>query len=109
MRIRRRVPAFESHLVRARLAEVDEEVRVDGEAAVRGGVELHHPAGESVGVELVVPRAVERVGEVDATAVAADLYHLRTAGEYAALRVRRAPHDAAEVHRASELRLERVR
>ena len=42
-------------------------------------VDLGHPAADAVRVELVVPRRVERVGEVDALAVAADLDHLRTA------------------------------
>ena len=43
------------------------------------GVELHHPAVEAVVIELRVDRAVERVGEIDALPVAADLHHLRAA------------------------------
>ena len=44
-------------------------------------VELGHPGADPVGVELIVPRPVQRVGEVDALAVAADLDHLRSARE----------------------------
>ena len=42
-------------------------------------IDLRQPALDAVGIELVVPRAIERVGHVDALAVAADLDHLRRA------------------------------
>ena len=69
----------------AALRPVDEELRVEGDAAIRAGVELHHPAVDALGIELRVDGAIERVGEVDALAVAADLDHLRAAVERAVL------------------------
>jgi hypothetical protein len=40
-------------------------------------VELHHPASDARGIELFIPRGVERIGKVDALAVATDFDHLR--------------------------------
>ena len=62
------------------------------------------------GIELRVPRRVERVGEVHPPAVAAHLDHLRRAVErpVGRARMRRAPHDAADPRRAGEHRLERI-
>src|SRR3954454_435111 len=63
-------------------------------------VELGHPGADAVGMELVVPRTVERVGEVDPAAVAAHLDHLRTAGkgQVRSRGVRGTTNDAAESH-----------
>src|ERR1051326_5646877 len=92
------------------LGPIDEEFGIEGDAALGLGVELHHPAVEAALVELRVDRAVERIGEVDAPAVAADLDHLRTAAELAVLGagMARARDDAADPHRAGELGIERV-
>src|SRR5260370_8188654 len=68
------------------LRPVEEEFRIDGDAAARLGVEFNHPAVEAAFVELRVDCAVERVGEIDALPVAADLDHLRAAAEFAVLR-----------------------
>src|SRR3979409_869099 len=57
-------------------------------------------ARHSLGIKLVVPRRVERVGPVHSFAVAADLYHLRAARIRPTVRVRRAGNDAADAHRA---------
>src|SRR5215813_14007794 len=78
--IRRAVAAVEPHLMRAmRLRPLDEKFRIERDSAFRPGVELHHPAVDSLGIELRIDRAVERVGEIDPLAVAADLDHLRAA------------------------------
>ena len=111
VRVRRCVAALQADLVRAMLrVELDEELRIEGHRAVGCDVELDHPALDAVGIELIVPRAVERVREVDAPPVAADLDHLRAAVERRRRirRMRRAPHDAADVDRADELRMERI-
>src|SRR5262245_36624303 len=80
--VRRAVAALKPHLVRAvRGRPLDQELRIESDATVRAGVELHHPALDAVGVELRVDGAVERVREVDATPVAADLHHLRAAAQ----------------------------
>ena len=68
-------------------------------------VELDHPAVDALGVELGVPGGVERVGQVDALAVARDLDHLRAAVQRAGGRVRRALDDPAEPHRAGLARV----
>src|SRR6266516_1737269 len=60
--------------------------------------------------EALIPGTVERVGEVDPLAVAGDLDHLRAAGQWLIRpgRVRHAPDDAADPHRADLARVERV-
>src|SRR4051794_40012196 len=76
VRVGRGVAALQSDLVHAQATEllaVREESLVDAEPAVGVGVELGHPGAHAVRVELVVPRSVQRVGEVDPPAVAADL------------------------------------
>src|SRR5262245_15811173 len=65
-------------------------------------------AGYAVGIELVVPCRVERVGPVDPLAVTANLDHLRTASIRLAAWVRGTTSDAADVDRACKLRLPRV-
>src|SRR6185437_9287562 len=81
-RIRRAVAALEPNLVRAvAVSELDEEIRIERDPAVRTGVAHHLDAAHALRIELPVPCAVERVGEIDALAVAADLDHLRTAVE----------------------------
>src|SRR5215212_1505460 len=75
--IGRGVTALQPHLMRPLVTEIEEEVRVEAHAALRVGIELDHPALDAVGIELRVPGQVERVGEVDAPAIPADLDHLR--------------------------------
>ena len=77
------------------------------EAAAR--VRISHDLGawHSIGIELVVPRRVERVGPVDPLAVTADLDHLRTARIRLAVRVGRTASDTADVDRSRKLRLPR--
>src|SRR5215467_3085440 len=85
--IRGTVAALQPDLVRPMsFRPGHEEFRVERKPAIRVGVELHHPAVETALVELRIDRAVERVGEIDASAVAADFDHLRSATELAVLR-----------------------
>src|SRR5215469_3444287 len=88
----------------------DKEFWIERDAAVCSGVELHHPAVEPALIELAVDRPIQRIGEIDASAVAADLDHLRSAAELAVLGAGMpgAGHDAADPHLASELGIERV-
>src|SRR3954468_16217475 len=80
----RGVSAFQPHLMRSLVAEVDEEVGVEAHPPLGVDVQLGHPALDALGIELGVPGQVERIGEVDAPAVAADLDHLRAAVELSA-------------------------
>src|SRR5580704_18806723 len=77
-------------------------------APARVCVGHHLGARDSLRIELVVPRRVERVGPVYAFAVAADFYHLRTPCIWLAVRVGRAACDAADADRSGELRLLRI-
>src|SRR5215470_4526324 len=88
----------------------DEEALVEGDATAEIGVELHHPAVDAVRIELRIDGAVERVGEIDALAVAANLHHLRPTVEIAVLGagMRRPRHNAADAYLTSELRIERI-
>src|SRR5688572_15848997 len=103
--VRGGVPTLQAYLVRSPPAEVLavwEEAVVDAEPAGRGiGVDLRHPGADAVREELVVPGAVQRVGDVDAPAVAADLDHLRAAGQPVGRRgrVRRPAGDPTQVDR----------
>src|SRR4029077_5674639 len=104
--VRRGVASFQAHLVRAQPVELDKELFIEFDPTVWVRIDLLHPTLETIGIELLVPRRVERVGEVDALAVAADLDHLRTSVEslFGLLRVSRSAHDATEVDRADLLR-----
>src|SRR5689334_12407814 len=76
VRVRRGVATLEPDLVRTQPAEVvamREEPLVDAQPAVLADVQLRHPGADPVGIELVVPGAVQRVGEVHPLAVPADL------------------------------------
>src|SRR5262249_30799277 len=73
-------------------------------------IDLHHPTLPPIGIKLLVPGRVKRVGEVDAPAVATDLDHLWAAVErlLGLVRVRRAPDNATDVNRSRLLRIGRV-
>src|SRR5262249_12259298 len=80
-------------------------VRCKLEAAARVRIGHDLSAWNSVGIELVVPRRVERVGPVDPLAITANLDHLWTACIRLAAWVGRTANDAADVDRAHKLRL----
>src|SRR5215213_4779411 len=90
-RIRGGVAAFEPHLVWPQAVAVHPEPLVESDPAMRSGIELHHPALDAVGIELLVPARIERVRHVHALAVAAHLHHLRAPvdGSACIARVRR--------------------
>src|SRR5213075_496056 len=88
---------------------IDKEIAVELDATLRLGIDLDHPAVDALRVELRVDRAVERIREVDAAAVAAHLDHLGSAIERPGpLGVGSARHDAADPHLAGELRVEGI-
>src|SRR5580698_8898758 len=97
-------------LMAAQVAEFEKEFRVERHAAGGLGVELYHPAANSVGIELHVPGGVQGVGEIDATSVAAELDHLRTAVQCVPgiFRMRGAAHDSAQIHGAGFLGMKRI-
>ena len=74
------VTALQPGLVDAQPAKstpLAKETRVGGNAAaIQACVELGHPRANAIGVEDEVPGPLERVGNVDAPAVTADLDHL---------------------------------
>src|SRR6266536_5604639 len=107
------VAALEPDLVHAAPAEriaFEEEALVEADAATLADVQLGHPRAHAAGVELLVPGAVQGVGEVHALAVPADLHHLRAAGQWLVRPggVRGPAHDAADPHRARLARVDRV-
>src|SRR5215467_7208917 len=57
----------------------DEEGRIGLQAALLVGVQLDEPAPDAIWIELRVPRRVQRVGQIYAAAVAAELDHLGSA------------------------------
>ena len=60
-------------------------------------INLRHPSADPVRIELLVPGAIERVGEVDPPPVAADFHHLRAA-------VQRLSRTASDAPRAGRCR-----
>src|ERR1700687_3951857 len=74
--VRRSVAPFQPHLVGAEPVELDEESFLEFHSALGIRIDLHYPTLYPIRIELIVPRGVERVGKVDALAVAADLDHL---------------------------------
>src|SRR5262249_10491508 len=72
IRIRRAIAAFEPNLVRpVRSRPLDEELLIEGYAAIRAGVEFDHPTLDAVRIELRIDGAIERVGEIDPLSIAA--------------------------------------
>src|SRR5262245_50217051 len=64
--IRAGVSAFEVHLVGPHAVELDEAGGIERHAAVLLHIDLRKPPLDAVGIELIVPRAIQRVGHVDA-------------------------------------------
>src|SRR5687767_15187183 len=88
---------------------IDEEPGIEGDAAVRIGIELHHPTFQTLWIELRIDRAVERVREIHPPAVPADLDHLRPAVERPpGLGMARPRYHSANSHFSGELRVERI-
>src|SRR5258705_14006854 len=102
VRIGAGVTALQVNLVRTHAVALDESGLIELDAAVRAHVDLGQPALDAVGIELIVPRAIQRVGHVEALAVTADLDHLRcTVERFVRTRwMRLAANDASELHRA---------
>src|SRR5882724_5749258 len=86
---------------------LDEEFRIEGDATLGLRVKLYHPAVDAIWIELRIDRAVERVGEIDPSAIAADLDHLRSAVERPVLgaRMRCSRDDTPDAHFARHFRL----
>src|ERR1700761_9509770 len=78
------------------------------EAAARVRIGHDLSAWHSIGIELVVPGRIERIGPVDPLTVTANLDHLRTACKHLAAWVGRTASDATEMDRARKLWLSRV-
>ena len=57
--------------MRTQAAELEEEIAIELEPAVGLRVELRHPAADAFRIKLSIPRSIERIGEVDARAIAA--------------------------------------
>src|SRR5262249_24619453 len=105
--IRRAVASLQPDLMRPMaFRPIDEEFRVERDASGGVGVEFSNPAVDAFRIEWRIDRAVERVGEITAPSVAADLDHLRSAVELSVLGcgVARTRDDPANAHLAGELR-----
>src|SRR5262245_36575636 len=108
-RIRRAVAALKPDLMRAvSVREAHPVVLCQLEAAARVRMGHDFSAWHAIGIELVVPGRVKRVGPVDPLSVTADLDHLRATSINVAARVGRTTSDAANMNRARKLRLPRV-
>src|SRR5260370_6849570 len=95
-RIGRAVAALKPDLMRpVSIGEAHPVVLCQLKAAARARIGHDLGARHSVGIELVIPRRVERVGPIHSLAVATDLYHRRTARNFLDTRFSRPrPHAA---------------
>src|SRR5256885_5808098 len=107
IRVGRGVAALEMNLMGA-LLECREEAFVQAQATLGLGMNRGRPAFDPVGVELLVPTRVQRVGEIGALPVAAELHHLRAAVQRSALGMRCLADNATEVDAAGLLGLEGI-
>ena len=82
------------------IVALDEKVFVKRHAAVGIGIELDHPTAHVIGIKLLVPCGIQRVGKIDSLPIAADFHHLRAARErlIRLLWMRRPIGDAADAH-----------
>src|SRR5687767_10756679 len=108
--VRGGVAPFQVNLVASKVSELQPEITIHLDAALRTRIYLYHPATDSFGIKLLVPRTIQGIGEVDAPAITADLHHLRPAIQWRArvFRVRRLAHDSTEVDRPGQLGFEGV-
>src|SRR5580698_9354527 len=99
------------HLMAAQITEFKKEFPVELHAAVGLGIDLYHPALNSVRIELYVPRRIKRVRKIDPTSVAAQLHHLEAAVQWRTgiLRMARATHYTSQMHGTCLLGMKRVR
>src|SRR6202167_1551796 len=87
-------------LMAAEIPEFKKEFWINLHAALGASIEFYHPALNSVGIELRVPRSIQRVCEINSTSIAAHLHHLRPAvqGRGPILRMSSAAHDTTQMH-----------
>src|SRR5262245_52324868 len=97
-------------LVRTHAVELQQSSSIELHAAVLPYVDLGQPAFDAIGITLLVPCAIQRVGHIEALAVTADLDHLRCAVErrVRTRRMRLTTSDTSELHRAGLNRIERI-
>src|SRR6476620_8928452 len=81
---------------------LEEELLIELHPALRIDISFHQPAPHAIGIELVIPRRVQTIGEIHTRAVATDLDHLWTAVEWLSglRRMRGATDNAADAERA---------
>src|SRR5262249_11740631 len=90
------------------LREVDEEALVERHAAVHGvavDLEKRGASPRHVGVELVVPRAQERVRHIEPLAVQAELQHLWPALQLVSLHLTPLAQESTEPELSGQLRM----
>src|SRR5271155_1180976 len=94
----------------AEIPKLQKEFRINHHPALRLGIDFHHPAANSIRIELRVPGSIKRVSEIDSPPVATHFNHLRAAVQWSAriLRMSRTPHDATQMNRPSLLGMKRV-
>src|ERR1700736_1668776 len=87
-----------------------EEFLIQSDSAFGLGVQFHHPTANTLGIELLVPRSIQRVGEINALAITAHFYHLRSTIQWSlrGTRMCRAPDDAAQVYGTRKFRMKRI-
>src|SRR5919109_3212407 len=103
------IASLQSHLVQTQLTGLDEEVRIQLHSAIGIRVNADHPSFKQVGIELVVPGAVQTVCHIHTLAITADLDHLWTAQQPAiVLGMSLFARDTTDLDLADKLGMERI-
>src|SRR6266566_7702369 len=97
-------------LMNSIILALHQEPRVEVDPSIGSRIELGHPTAYAFGIELFVPRGIKRVGEINAFAIPAHFYHLRSPGQLLVwiLWMWRTADDPSDPHRTGLFRIERV-
>src|SRR5439155_9355619 len=81
------------------------------DAAIAVNIKFYHPAADVVGIKLLVPGGIKRVGEIDPLAIAADFHHMWSARQrlIGFTRVGRSIGNATDANGAGLPRIEWIR
>src|SRR5262249_25547684 len=90
--------------------KLQEEIRVEANTPLRKHVQLRHPASNAIRIKLLIPSCIERVSQIDTTAVAAEFHHLRPTVQQRAgsAKMGISPHYASNSNGSHQLKTEKV-
>src|SRR5690348_16955982 len=99
------------NLVWTQLVELEQEIAIELKLTFCTDICLDHPSADTVRIELLIPSRVQRIRQVNATAITADFDHLGPTVKRLARLVWMGctAYNPADLDRASELWVKRIR